>query len=315
MIIKRNKYVTKINDEGTIYRISTEKFDDIIGTSDNSLPDDLGDKAKDEAGQLIKYSGEAALNNFRVRINGRRSTFKDMLEFSDMSPKLFSKSLITASKAVVSESYLTLTAIRYIDYLTTLIRYASAAVAPAFESAHRGTMGELIREKEALPILGYPSGSNNVVAINIVDFIDNNKRKEEVILWIKSKFDHYVPQFIFSDKGGNDYRVLLPTVFDIDKALTKWVLSKSMKSWTANKTQGLDIMDLNLLPCILVDPLSAKFVDKNGRVVVKTFPEVLPKPLMEGLKTFGINGLAPHLDDIVKQLMSITKIGSESQKK
>jgi len=83
MEIIRNKYLTVISYVNSKLKISTKKYDDIVGIIDNNVP--------------IFDSESNTYENGKIKFNDKYIWEKDMLEFSDMNQKLYLSSILNAS--------------------------------------------------------------------------------------------------------------------------------------------------------------------------------------------------------------------------
>ena len=90
------------------------------------------------------------------------------------------------------------------------------------------------------------------------------------------------------------------------------VCKRSKEQWLKSSLAVITIDELIDLPCTLIDQSSIKLLNKDGKVVVREVPKVLPKTLHALLKQYGRNGAVCHWKGILEQLFSIPKIGKQN---
>ena len=89
--IIRNKLLTKIINHDHELRLSTKKYDDIVGICNNEIP---------EFKEYNNEFGDAIL------FNGKIMSEHDLLEFADMQKKLYQSSILHASYEFNTDKFL-----------------------------------------------------------------------------------------------------------------------------------------------------------------------------------------------------------------
>jgi hypothetical protein len=82
MKIERNKYLTNIIGSNIRLALPTEKYDDIVGISNNVLPEPMSE-----------CNGEDSV----IEFNGKKIQIRDIYEFSDMNGQLYTESISNAA--------------------------------------------------------------------------------------------------------------------------------------------------------------------------------------------------------------------------
>ena len=324
LIINRGRKLTSIKDGNISYRLATNKFDEIVGTSNDAFPERTEPIEADSDIESIRIDEDYSCPNFEIEMNDKLFNFSDFIQFSDMDARLLASSVLKASKYQLSNKYLASICMQYYLYAKYDAIFTTATV--SFDSTlslgytNLYKMGRDTHNMIQI-VPGGRDGSQliridiNWLAIddtNDDNHIDNITRKAYDMIVKRLKY-HY-----FIDKKGNKYFVNFLSYEEFSKLLLRRLIS--MYSIGGNNLIQIHLHKLleEWLTELVTEEL--ELVDANGQIVYKTVSEVLPNSLVRELRKYGKNGLMIQksgkklkLVHILQQVFMTQKTGNANQ--
>lgn len=309
MIIKRDGRITSITARNCEYKITTAKFDDIIGTSNDALPDGRGVQFIDPMGESYPVRGTGRSLNFVVNFNNEKMSLGDILEFADMEPVLFANSLLKASSRIITREYLIDLTKQYLLFMQTRAIFGenkSRVLSGALD--YGSIFTSMGAGEKQLPVISVNGAGDRKTNVDINQVMENGLAYQEKLITIRNVMSAYLSAALFADLEGNIYTLPSLTVEEIDAGIKKVIVSKPKDSWIKSPQVNVNIYELIKLPCTLLKDNLIRLIDKDGNRVVKTVPEVLPEVLSKALKSYGKNGLLSRMSEVVTAMIAMPKI-------
>lgn len=312
MKINRGKRLTIISDDELLYKIPTIKFDDIVGTSDEALPDNIGKPAETRRLDWFKYGQNQQCLNFVINFNDNKINLSDMIEFSDMQPESFANSLANASNIYISDKYLVQTTESMLACVKGDILYSDSV--PLIISTHQNSGSNLAVFGKVLILPGIITSGYSLkqVSIDILECINNSRKYTDQITTICRHVNQCLSTLTFEDIRGHKYYLPRLSFDSIDKLIKKEILAKDKNKFKDSPVLHTSLLEIIKLKCYLNESNSIELLNEAGQLITKTVPEVLPTTIRDLLRTFGPNGAKAHLEESFQKFLYTERTGRQN---
>lgn len=305
--IQRGQHLTIIKSGPSIRKLPTSRFDEIVGSSCEVLPES-NPAPNDHSKRDTMPVGKGSLMDFNVKLNDIILSAKSLIEFADMSYSLLCTSLSEASMGFINPKYLEMLTRKYAEF--AIINAAEIRADKGIEKyfqyslfRHGLAKGKSIdldipcfqMLEQEIELGKYGQGNNGTVS----SLDKAMKHSDETRAYLSGLVENYnskIGKQKFIHKNGEELTIAGASY---DEVYESYVLigidgfnKKSPQSCGFDNNSPIQLYaKIRILPGY---PW-IKMQDSKGNIKLELYANMLPKEVKDLLKTIGTNGVHSDL--------------------